>query len=203
MISKVLIFGDSITWGADDTELLGWANRLRKFLQLQDEESGVYNCGIRGDTTKGLLARFEVEANARKSYTQAIAIVFAIGINDARIIDGQPQTDLFEFTENIEKLIEKAKVIADCVAFIGLTNVTDGKATWTDQRGTLVYTSQRVREYDQAIQQIAEKNKLPYLKMFDVLVDTDMPDDGLHPDAHGHEKMFNRIKDFLKPYLLT
>jgi len=33
-------------------------------------------------------------------------------------------------------------------------------------------------------------------KYFDLLNDEDL-NDGLHPNADGHEKMFNRVKDFL------
>jgi lysophospholipase L1-like esterase len=197
MIDRVLIFGDSITWGADDQEGLGWANRLRKYLQATDENIAVYNCGIRGDTTENLLEIFSVEANARRSRKNDELIIFAIGINDSRTLNGQQQVELSKFKANVQALIEQAKVLTSNIIFVGLTRVVDGKSNWTDDRGNLVYTASTVKEYDTALKTLVNENSVNYVEMFDLLEDSDMPDDGLHPDARGHEKMFNRIKDYI------
>ena len=66
---QILIFGDSIIYGAWDREG-GWAARLRKFLDektLTEEDFYclVYNLGISGDTTEDLLERFEFETEQR------------------------------------------------------------------------------------------------------------------------------------------
>ena len=76
---EIGIWGDSITYGASDTEALGWVGRLRKSLP-QDGNVAVYNRGICGDTTEDLLKRFPIEAEA----IQPNVIFFAIGINDSK-----------------------------------------------------------------------------------------------------------------------
>ena len=62
---NVLIFGDSITWGAYDPEQGGWATRLRNYFEEKDNDIDVYNLGISGDTTADLLERIEIEAKSR------------------------------------------------------------------------------------------------------------------------------------------
>ena len=58
-MAHYLIFGDSITQGFNDLTG-GWVQRLRESLTLDDF---VINLGVSGDTSDGLLARFEVELN--------------------------------------------------------------------------------------------------------------------------------------------
>ncbi len=69
---KILIFGDSIAYEAWDRED-GWVTRLRKFvddkiLSAPEEDNyyhHIYNLGISGDTSTGVLNRFHAEMNAR------------------------------------------------------------------------------------------------------------------------------------------
>lgn len=44
---------------------------------------------------------------------------------------------------------------------------------------------------------VCEKNSIPYCDIFSVLKNEDL-EDGLHPNAAGHEKLFAVIRDFLE-----
>jgi len=50
--------------------------------------------------------------------------------------------------------------------------------------------------YDNIIKTFCEQNNILYINMLDVIDNQDL-EDGMHPTAQGHEKMYLRIKDFL------
>ena len=99
----ICLFGDSITWGAWDTERGGWGARLRNYFETNDYDIELYNCGVSGDTTDELIKRFDVECTARAPKI----IIIAIGINDSLYINSEdnPQTPLHKFQDNVKIII--------------------------------------------------------------------------------------------------
>jgi len=82
-IMNICIFGDSITWGAYDPINGGWVGLLRNYFEKKSEgEIEIYNLGISGNTTDGLLKMIENESIPREPEV----IVLAIGINDTQYI---------------------------------------------------------------------------------------------------------------------
>ena len=93
MDTVLLFFGASTTQGIRDPEG-GWVGRLTRFLMSRDIESEntnftVFNLGVSGDDTRGLLSRMEPEMKARKDPDERAIIGIAIGTNDSAIIDGK------------------------------------------------------------------------------------------------------------------
>lgn len=80
---SICVFGDSIVWGAWDKEMGGWVNRLRLSLEKKGFDGEVYNLGISGDTSDGLIKRFEAEAEVR----DADVAIISIGVNDSATDD--------------------------------------------------------------------------------------------------------------------
>jgi len=78
---NVLVFGDSIGLGLWD-ENGGWVGRLTEFLVKKsiasdlDEDYEIYNLGVSGDTTEGLVERFEFETRYRVGESET-AIIFS------------------------------------------------------------------------------------------------------------------------------
>src|SRR3989344_900147 len=105
-MSNICIFGDSITFGAWDSEKGGWVNRLRLQLESKEDYPFVYNLGIPGDTTSELLKRFAVEAKAR----QPDILVFSIGVNDSIYVKSKDKQLILpnQFQNNLQKLVDKA-----------------------------------------------------------------------------------------------
>ena len=106
--TNILVFGDSITYGAFDYKSNGWVNRLR--LALDDTEKSdfyTYNLGINSDATIDVLNRFENECAARYIENSNTIIIFAIGINDTVDQNGIDITTLKQFEINIIELIKK------------------------------------------------------------------------------------------------
>lgn len=197
------IFGASSTWGAWDTEKGGWANRLRLWIDEQnlaaDSEDGfyweVYNLGISGDTTKDVLSRFESEMKARKGNL----IIISIGDNDT-VYNGAPDKPRLtedEYASNIEQMISIARAVTDRIVLLGLKKVTEEKVqpVWWDDE--VNYSNDSIKAYDERLKKIADEQGVGYIPMFDLLTVDDL-EDGLHPNAQGHEKIFQKIKDWLE-----
>ncbi len=188
---NILVFGDSIAWGAYDPEQGGWVTRLRNYFEEQENDIDVYNLGIPGETTTDLLERIEVEAKPREPNL----IIFAIGINDAQFIKSTNdlRISINEFQQNLAKLLSIAKKFTDKIVFVGLTTVDESKTIPCQWKHDRSYFNKNIRRFDEAIGKFCENNRLKFVLMNDVLRNDDLVD-GLHPNTQGHTKIFNRIK---------
>ncbi|MCB9798979.1 hypothetical protein H6758_04620 [Candidatus Nomurabacteria bacterium] len=195
MVKRLSIFGDSITWGKADTECGGWVSRLNRFYSsLENYEVEIYNVGVSGDTTEHLVSRFDNEAQARNRKEQVF--LFAIGLNDSYYVKTKenPNVSVERLKENIGWLIENAQKYTDTFGFIGPTNVNESLMPRKDSEK--YYTNDRVEMYSNVIRDVCLEKGIPFLDMLDIIEESELPD-GLHPDAGGHEKMFQRIKQFI------
>ncbi len=188
---NICIFGDSITYGPRNH---GWVNLLKDYFEEKDGDN-IYNLGISGNSTADLLNRVEVEAKAR----EANLIVFAIGVNDAQFIHSINNNRISEndFKNNIKKLFEIAKKFTSKIIFIGLTSVDQTKTKPIPWNTDITYTSKRIKKFDLIIKNFCTENNLKFIPVNDLLNNDDLID-GLHPNAKGHIKIFQRIKVLLK-----
>ena len=60
----------------------------------------------------------------------------------------------------------------------------------------IYYNNKNIKEYNALTKKIADDNNLLYIDIFNLLKEDDL-DDGLHPNAQGHQKMFEQIKEQL------
>lgn len=192
---RIVVFGDSIAWGANDGEELGWVNRLAKFYKDEDNIS-MYNCAISGDSSEDVLFRFDIESEARYREKEDYNIViFAIGINDTQNIrkKGEYNVSIEKFRDNLNTLILLSRKYYDKIVFIGLTNVDEKKTLpipWSPEKS---YYSVDAMMYDRVVKEVARRSHAEYIPMFDI--PTELMDDGLHPNAKGHERIFQRVKE--------
>src|SRR3989344_9641126 len=133
-MTQILLFGDSIVYGAWDLEG-GWAHRLRKLLDEIVIKSNykeyylVYNLGIDGDTSEGLLKRFEQEAKQRISPDEEIIFIFHIGDNDS-LFNNKTKKHLVspeDYEKNIREIISKAKRYSTKIIFIDSYPIDESK----------------------------------------------------------------------------
>ena len=177
-------WGDSITYGAGDTTGLGWVGFLRS--HFYEKDYGVYNRGICGDTTEDLLKRFEIEVNS----IEPNLIILAVGINDSKIPEGQAgnKVPFAQFQKNIKELIDKAKSKAQKVIVVGLTEINEETVG-----SSSVFRNETIKKYDDYLKEIADVEDVNYVDMQGVLdIQSDL-EDGLHPNAKGYKKMFDKI----------
>jgi lysophospholipase L1-like esterase len=190
---NILVFGDSITYGACDDKCGGWVNRLRLHLDKKyDYGTDVFNLGISGEVTAEVLARFDDDCRGRVQAHHRTVIIFAIGTNDAQDIDGADRVGGAEFERNIIGLVNKSRRYTRDIVFVGLTPVDEARTT-----GRISYLNEKVVQFDGIIEKVAKEQGAAYVKMFDCLCAGDLAD-GLHPNDVGHEKMFERMRDALR-----
>ncbi len=64
--------------------------------------------------------------------------------------------------------------------------------SWID----ICYSNKNIQKYSKIMEEVCAENEVPFLDI-DLLDDDDF-DDGLHPNAQGHEKIFLQVKMLLK-----
>jgi lysophospholipase L1-like esterase len=189
----ICVFGASITWGAYDAEKGGWAERLKIyfFSQENNKYAEIYNLGVSDATTDDLLKRFDIECEARRMNVA----IFSIGNNDSQCVKSlnSNRTSIDEFRKNLEKLCEKALKFTDKIIFAGLTGVDETKTQPIYWNTDISYSNENIGKYDMEIEKFCQEKKLKYINLKGILEDGDW-EDGLHPNAKGHEKIFEKIK---------
>lgn len=187
MEENICVFGDSITWGAVDNEKGGWVNRLWLYVENNLlEEAYIFNLGIPGDTTEGLLKRIESECFFRNPKK----IVIAIGINDTEYFNNNPYINKIDFQNNIEEIIEISEKFTKDIIFVGLTPVIESIVT-------PFHKNETIKEYDKIIESVCNKHNKKYAHVFDKLDNNDIYSDGIHLTPSGHKKIFECIKQII------
>lgn len=188
---EIGIWGDSITYGAGDSEALGWVGRLRRSLETKDD-IGVYNFGVCGDTTDDLLKRFSVEADAIKPNI----IVFAIGINDSKYPAGETENiiPLEKYKQNMRVLLNLARGYTDKIYIVGATKVDENIVRGSGTR----FVNETIQTYNDFLKDFSKEEGLIFIDVFNTIDTSTDLDDGLHPNASGYEKLFKTIREFIK-----
>jgi len=193
MDKNICIFGDSVTRATFIKN--SWVNLLTDFLRSKytDDNIEVFNLGINGDTSKGILKRFNIEARSRNPQI----IIFAIGINDSSFCNDEQTVSETDFEKNIMAMINQARKYTDNIYFVGLVL---GNKNWLKtllSKYSLIpsYSISKAKKYNAIIKKIALENKCTYIHLIDKLTDDDFID-GLHPNGNGHQKMFAEIKKY-------
>ncbi|TSA44357.1 SGNH/GDSL hydrolase family protein [bacterium] len=193
-IESICVFGDSTAWGAWDLEKGGWVNRLWFHIgkRTGDDYVEIYNQSVSGGTTEIILSRFESETKVRN----ADAIIFQTGGNDASY-EHTPDNYLVapdKFRTNLEDIIKRARKITENIVFMDLKNCNESKTMpvpWAD----IYYTNQNIEKYREIMKNVCRENNVPFLDIKPL--DNEDFDDGLHPNAAGHEKIFVQVRNFL------
>jgi len=197
MSKRICIFGDSITHGHNDEDTGGWADLLKRFFWSKENrhmDVSVYPLGISGNTTEDILQRFDVETKAREPEV----IILYIGINDTVFTkSGGVEVGEETFRANFKALVEKAKQYTQSIVALGLNDVIDEMLQPFPWSSTgKCYSKDRVILFDKIIHDVCNEEEVSYIDMKNVITEQDLPD-GLHPNAEGHQKIFERVKDFL------
>lgn len=194
---RILCFGDSLTYGAWDTEG-GWVDLLKRHYHSKFIKGGnkiqVYNLGIGGETSLGLLQRIEQEIQARKSMEWEVIIIIATGKNDTRAKDKPDnfESDLKTYHKNLNEIITISKRYSKKILLIGFGAVNE-----TLSFKNLYYSNERIKLFDEINQEIAHRNNIPRIDLYNQMIENshfnDIYIDRVHPNSLGHKWLFKKI----------
>lgn len=201
-----LFFGDSITYGEYDGVFGGWVDILKRYaLQKYNEGSNeliLFNLGIGGETTEGLVNRIPHEMKARNSADGNI-IFIGYGANDLAKKDGNQLVNPEQFKTNIEIAVQNAKQYSKdiyLVSILPLSENIDSKVSPTGK----VRTNEDVLIYNQILKNIATENSLNYIDFHSVFLQDKeilLSKDGVHPNEKGYGLMAEIAIPIIEKYL--
>ncbi len=200
-IQTIVVFGDSTTAARGKLEI--YANLLASELPAMGIPTGIINAGIGGNTTQNATSRFEKDVLEKNPDL----VVIQFGINDSAI-------DVWEKPPASETRVSKDKYIKNLQNFVetlktrkcSVILMTPNPIYWTqalkNYYGKPPYLPDdpdgfnvTLREYAQAVRQLAEKQKIPLIDVYAAFSDygkmknqnvNDLLLDGMHPNDKGH-----------------
>ncbi len=203
---RVLVFGDSITYGAWDTQA-GWVERLKREAHKQtirtegSQKLQIINLGIGGDSSTKILKRIKSEIDARYSAIWEFVFVITFGANDERTVNGVIETPIDVFEENIRQIINIAKKHSTKVMFLGIPPIGLPIVTFKGQE----YSDERVRTYEERLAIVVKAAHLPFVPIrpnFEAKgLDKLYTYDYIHPNDEGHRLITDTVRPHLQELL--
>lgn len=201
-----LFFGDSITYGEYDGVFGGWVDIVKRYaLQKYNEGSNdliLFNLGIGGETTEGLIKRISHEMEARNS-SEGNVVFISYGANDLAIKEGVAMVSPERFTTNILTAVQKAKQYAEDIYLISILPVAEKIDGVTVASGKLRSTA-AILKYNQILKETAHENNITYLDFYSGFVDDKevlLSGDGVHPNEKGYGIMAEMAIPIIERYL--
>lgn len=177
-----LFIGDSLTAGQGVASEDCWVSLLQKEFEIEKVPFQTKNAGISRETSAGTVKRID-----NLIATKPKIIFLSIGSNDA--FRGR---SLEEYRNNLEQIILKVQK-ANIRIILG---------------GTNLYLKKEIaffQNMDDVSEELAKKySLLLYPFLLEGITDdkTLFLRDGLHPNAKGHQIVFERLNEFFKKNLL-
>lgn len=202
-----LFFGDSITYGEYDGVFGGWVDILKRYaLQKFHEGNGdeliLFNLGIGGETTEGLLKRIPHELAARNSADGNI-VFLSYGANDLAVKDGVQIVDPDKFKTNIKEAVAHAKQFSNAIYLVSIlpfSQKIDGVVVSSGKKRI----NEDVVVYNQILKNIAAEDSLGYIDFYSAFLDDKeilLSADGVHPNEKGYGMMAEIAIPIIEKYL--
>ena len=173
-------FGDSVMLGVNDAPAGGWVARLagkasEKGLNVPPDT--FYNLGVRKNSSRNILARWEEEYKVRAMEGCPAYFVFCCGVVDMAAPHAVPNVPVGESAANLRDMITKARKLGQTVV-VSPTPVKDEEHR------------QRIEALCQAYSAICKASDVPFIDIFHPLMESGYLDDladGIHPGPRGNE----------------
>ncbi|GAB4083142.1 G-D-S-L family lipolytic protein [Modestobacter muralis] len=174
---RVCAVGDSFVAGVGDPDHLGWVGRLaaRSPVPLTS-----YVLGVRGQTSRQVLARWRAECDLRLPADVDGRVVVSFGVNDTTLVDGVPRVAPADSAAHL------AALLADSpwpVLVVGPPPVDD------------VAQNGRTAGLDAAFAEVCRERGVPYVGVLTPLLASPVwmrevtTGDGAHPGAAGYAEL--------------
>jgi acyl-CoA thioesterase I len=213
-MAVIYCFGDSITYGAWDIKNSGWSARLRDYLddiQLKDPAKYFlsYNLGIPGETTDGLVQRFDIEfaARSKEEEGEESIFIFAFGANDSVFMPkaGTFKVPVERFVGQMERILDTATLHSKKILLLNITPADEAVCAERYAGKDKQRLNKNVEMYNAALAELASKKNIPLVDVYSAYTSADpvtlLSEDGLHPNEAGHKVIFEKVKAALDPLL--
>ena len=160
---------------------LGWAGRLCAAAYARGIPVTYYNLGIRRNTSKDILLRWEMECSLRLPESCDGRIVLSCGVNDTVIENGAVRVHPENSCANVREILRGAKKYE--ILMLGPPPVGEDEQ------------NERIMSLSQAYAQEAKALGVPYIDLFSPLASDAAyqrevsNNDGSHPRSGGYAKM--------------
>lgn len=200
-MKKIFCFGDSITYGESDLEHGGWAQRLKHDLMLKCEGEPVqkyslYNLGVGGETTDGLVNRFKAEFFARKIKGFQNIVILNYGANDIVIHKNKNIVPIKYFLRNLKQCVQLAQVENSYVLIVGMAPISSETSGQLNCHGQRRYCEDII-EYNQAMERFCSEMQCEYVAIYNEFAERGgkslLAVDGLHPNGAGHQLIYDLV----------
>ena len=212
-MAQILVFGDSVAWGAWDREG-GWVARLRKYIDEKTLDTPefcntdfhqIYNLGISsvsGENSTDLLKRFESETKPRVFGEDEVVFIFEIGDNDSMFLKDKNAFAVppEKFRKHLQKLIQTAKKYSSKIVFVGTAAVDESRTAPVPWDKNMFFKNEYIQKYSKIIKNACKKNKINFIEISETFMKANyksLLEDGLHPNSEGHKIIFETVKNFL------
>ena len=172
-------FGDSVTLGVNDAQAGGWVARFAGKAEqcgLNVPPDTFYNMGVRKNSSRAILARWEAEYQARSMEGMPAHFLFCCGTVDMAAPGGRPNVPVGESAANVREMLLKAKEYGK-VVLVSAPPVKDNEH------------DQRIEALCTAYAAIAKAVGVPFVDIYHPLKEAGYVDglaDGVHPGPKGN-----------------
>lgn len=183
---RICFVGDSFTQGTCDPECRGWVGRVAAAGRAAGFDLTAYNLGIRRDTSRDVLARWEQECALRFRFDCAKYVMFSFGTNDTKMEEGTQRIAKEESLANFRTVLSRANSLYR-ILVVGPVPVGD-----TAQ-------NERILDLCSAYATQAADLGIPYLPVAQNLVsmtpwlDEVRANDGSHPGSEGYAALADLV----------
>jgi len=199
-MASIICFGDSITRGESDADYGGWADRIKtrlikQFVETAKDRVSVFNLGISGETTDGLMQRFQPELITRLADDNKNTVLFGYGANDLANQDGNALVSIGSYADNLSHCIEFTLEKGASVVLINVTPIAahlDGIPNVNNR----IRNDETICRYNQALLALSVKYNVDLIDVytpFNERKEAYLTADGLHPNSAGHELLYQVI----------
>jgi len=183
---RICFIGDSFVNGTGDETYLGWAGRLCSTANSLQPAITQYNLGIRRNTSKDILLRWEQECTQRLPDFCDGRVVLSCGVNDMVIEAGLPRVSQEDSIRNIRQILQLANAKYKTI-MVGPAPVGDADL------------NSRIKILSEAYAQEARALGVPFIDVFSHLVSDQTylleskNNDGYHPRSYGYAAIASTI----------
>ena len=205
-MAHIIVFGDSTTYGAWDSQG-GWVQRMREKLDVKNIQGKhyflIYNLGISGDTSKGMLKRFEHELIPRLDDAGENIVIISGGGNDALYSRKTKKhwVEIPAFKRNYARMIAIARKHTQKIIVTGVEPCDETKTDPVPWEPTVSYLEKHIERYNEALKSVCEKENVQFLNFFGKLNNKKFIatlGDGIHPNDKRQQMMEKIVWDAMK-----